>query len=171
MKTEKWKRILRFIRHIFYANNSACCMSATLHDNLIKMHYFTHFTDKKTNLERLFVKNCTPKTPRCFFFYQETDTFHFPGGSVVNNSAALQETWVQSLGQEDPLEKEMATRSCILVWEVLWTEEPVGLLSMGSQRVGHNWATEHTRACRQIPKSKFSPERHPPSCHPPLFLF
>ena len=75
------------------------------------------------------------KPPDAFFFYQETDTFHFPGGSVVNNSAALQETWVQSLGQEDPLEKEMATRSCILVWEVLWTEETGRLQSFRSQRV------------------------------------
>ena len=44
-----------------------------------------------------------------------------------------QETWVQSLGQEDTLEKEMATRSSILAWEITWTGEPGGLLSMGSQ--------------------------------------
>ena len=43
--------------------------------------------------------------------------------------------WVQSLGQEDPLEKEMATHSSILAWEITWTEEPGGLQSMGSQRV------------------------------------
>ena len=42
-----------------------------------------------------------------------------------------QETWVRSLGQEDPLEKEMATQSSILAWEILWTEEPGGLQSMG----------------------------------------
>ena len=71
-------------------------------------------------------------------FYQETDTFHFPGGSVVNNPPALQETWVQSLGQEDPLEKEMATHSSILAWKIPWTEEPGRLQSMGSQRVGHD---------------------------------
>jgi len=57
----------------------------------------------------------------------------FPGGSVVKNLPAMQETWVQSLGQEDPLEKEMATHSSILTWKILWTEEPGELQSMGSQ--------------------------------------
>ena len=66
MKTEKWKRILRSIKHIFYANNSTCCISATLQYNLIKMHYFTHFIDKKTNLERLFVENCMTKQQDAF---------------------------------------------------------------------------------------------------------
>ena len=50
-----------------------------------------------------------------------------------------QETWVQSLGQEDPLEKEMATHSSILAWKIPWTEEPGGLQSMGSQGVGMIW--------------------------------
>ena len=54
---------------------------------------------------------------------------------------AMQETWVQSLGQEDPLEKEMATHSSILAWRIPWMEEPGGLQSTGSQRVGHDWAT------------------------------
>ena len=48
----------------------------------------------------------------------------------------MQETQVQSLGQEDPLEKEMATHCSILAWEIPWTEEPGGLQSMGSQRIG-----------------------------------
>ena len=51
-----------------------------------------------------------------------------------------QETWVQSLGWEDPLEKEMATHSSILAWKIPWTEEPGGLQSIGSQRVGHDGA-------------------------------
>ena len=51
---------------------------------------------------------------------------------------AIQETWVQSLGQEDPLEKEMATHSSILAWRIPWTEEPGGLQSTESQRVGHD---------------------------------
>ena len=51
---------------------------------------------------------------------------------------AMQETWVQSLGQEDSLEKEMATHSSILAWRIQWTEEPGRLQSMGSQRVGHD---------------------------------
>ena len=53
----------------------------------------------------------------------------------VKNLPAMQETWVQSLGQEDLLEKEMATHSWILVWEIPWTEEPGRLQSTGSQRV------------------------------------
>ena len=51
---------------------------------------------------------------------------------------AMRETWVRSLGQEDPLEKEMATHSSILAWRIPWTEEPGGLQSTGSQRVGHD---------------------------------
>ena len=53
----------------------------------------------------------------------------------------MQETRVRSLGWEDPLEKEMATHSSTLAWRIPWREEPGGLQSMGSQRVGHNWAT------------------------------
>ena len=56
----------------------------------------------------------------------------------VKNLPAIQETQVQFLGQEDPLEKEMATHSSTLACEIPWTEEPVGLQSMGSQRVGHD---------------------------------
>ena len=51
---------------------------------------------------------------------------------------ARRETWVQSLGREDPLENEMATHSSILAWRIPWTEEPGRLQSTGSQRVGHN---------------------------------
>ena len=50
----------------------------------------------------------------------------------------MQETWVQSLVQEDPLEKEMATHSSILAWGIPWTEEPDGLQSTGSQKGGHD---------------------------------
>ena len=57
---------------------------------------------------------------------------------MVKNLPAIQETWVQFLGQEDPLEKGMATHSSILTWRILWIEEPGGLQSMGSQRVGYN---------------------------------
>ena len=55
-----------------------------------------------------------------------------------------QETWVRSLGWEDPLEKVMATHSSIFAWEVPWTEEPGSLQSMGLQRVGHDWTQTHT---------------------------
>ena len=56
----------------------------------------------------------------------------------------IQEMWVQSLSQKDPLEKEMATHSNILAWKIPWTEEADGLQSVGSQRVGHNWTTKYT---------------------------
>ena len=55
----------------------------------------------------------------------------------------MQETWIQSLGQEDPLEKGMATHSSVLTWRILWPEEPCGLQFMGSQRVGHDWVTNN----------------------------
>ena len=61
----------------------------------------------------------------------------FPGGSLVKNLLAMQETRVQSLGWEDPLEKEMATHSSSLAREIPWTEEPDGLQSMESQRARH----------------------------------
>ena len=54
----------------------------------------------------------------------------------------MQQTWVQSLGWEDPLEKETATHSSILAWRIPWTEEPGGLQSTGSQRVGRDLATK-----------------------------
>ena len=55
----------------------------------------------------------------------------FPDGSVIKNLPAMQETWDRSLGWEGPLEEGMATHSSIHAWEVLWTEEPGGLQSMG----------------------------------------
>ena len=61
----------------------------------------------------------------------------FPGGSDGKESSLMQETWVQSLGWEDPL----AVHSSILAWRIPWTEEPGRLQSMGSQRVRHNWVT------------------------------
>ena len=57
---------------------------------------------------------------------------------TVKNLSAMQEIWVRSLGQEDPLEEEIATHSSILAWRIPWTEEPGGLPSMGWQRVIYN---------------------------------
>ena len=57
---------------------------------------------------------------------------------LVKNLPVMQKTWVQFLGQEDPLEKEIATHSSIIAWEISWTDEPGELQSMGSQRVGHD---------------------------------
>ena len=68
----------------------------------------------------------------------------FPGWSMVMNPPVMQESWVWFLGWEDPLGKEMANHSSILAWEILWTEEPGGLQSMGSQKSGtrlRGWTT------------------------------
>ena len=76
----------------------------------------------------------------------------------VKNLPAIQETQemqVQSLGWEDPPEKEMATLSSTLVWETPWREEPGGLQSKGSPTVGHNWATQQS-TCRQRGKLDWS---------------
>ena len=62
----------------------------------------------------------------------------FPGGSVVKNLPAMQETWVRSLGWEDLLEEGMATHSSTLAWRIPWAEEPGGLQFIESHRVGHN---------------------------------
>ena len=65
-------------------------------------------------------------------------TYWLSRGSVVKNLPTVQETQVQSLGQEDPLEEGVATYSSILAWRIPWTEEPGGLQSIGLQRVGHD---------------------------------
>ena len=63
---------------------------------------------------------------------------------------AIPETWVWSLGWEDPLEEEMATHSSTLPWKIAWTEKPGRLQSMGSQRVGHDWVTSLTHTIRVL---------------------
>ena len=73
-----------------------------------------------------------------FLFPQQNDIYL---AQTVKHLPTMRETWVQSLGQEDFLEKEMATHSSILAWKIPWTEEPGGLQSLGLQRVGHDWAT------------------------------
>ena len=78
----------------------------------------------------------------------------FSGGSVVKNLPAMQETRVRSLGQEDPLEKEMATHSSILAWRIPWIEEPDRLQAMGSQR-RYNLAPKQPPTLReQVPSDK-----------------
>ena len=62
---------------------------------------------------------------------------------MVKNLPAMQETWVQSLGQEDPLEKETTIHSSIIAWEIPWTEEPGRLQLTALQRVRHNLGTKH----------------------------
>ena len=63
---------------------------------------------------------------------------------MVKNPPAMWETWVPSLGWEDPLEKGMAVHASILAWRIPWMEEPGRLPSMGSQRVRHDRSTEHS---------------------------
>ena len=84
--------------------------------------------------------------------------FFFPTSLVaqtVKNLPAMWETWVWSLGWEDALEKEMATHSSTLAWQIRWTEESGGLKSMGSQRVRHNWVT-NTLLTAFLRKKSFS---------------
>ena len=84
----------------------------------------------------------------------------------------MQETWVLSLGREDPLEKEMATHSSTLAWEAPWTEEPGGLQSKSLQRVRHDWATKQQpqvrHQFRRIPSAFL---RFHSLCCSPLRLF
>ena len=75
----------------------------------------------------------------------------------VKHLPAMRETWVRSLGQEDPLEKEMATHSSTLAWKIPWTEKPGRLQSMGLQRVRHDGATGRTHLCRRQKRCRFDP--------------
>ena len=85
----------------------------------LTIHFFMLFIYFHTNLS--YVRSCYPVVTQ-----------------TVKNLSAIQETQVQSLGWEDPLEKGMATHSNILAWRIPWTEEPGRLQFMGSQRVGHD---------------------------------
>ena len=79
-----------------------------------------------------------------------------PVAQRLKRLPAMQETWVRSLGQEDPLEKEMAPHSSILAWRIPWTEEPGRLQSTGSQRLGHDWATSlHFALCNSTSLLRF----------------
>ena len=89
---------------------------------LISLHYFLHLQKEMP------------------FKYSWTSMV----AQMVKNPPAMRETWVQSLGWEDPLEKGTATHSSILAWRIPWTEEPGRLQSMGSHRVRHDWVTKHT---------------------------
>ena len=69
----------------------------------------------------------------------KTSLLYFLVAQMVKHLATVWETWVRSLGQEDPLEKEMATHSSVHAWKIPWAEEPGGPMEL--QRVGHDWAT------------------------------
>ena len=70
-----------------------------------------------------------------------------PVAQMVKRLPATRETWVRSLGREDPLEKEMAIHSSTIAWQIPWTEEPGRLQSMGSQRARHDWVTSLSLSC------------------------
>ena len=74
---------------------------------------------------------------------------------MVKNLLAMQETLVQSLAQEDFLEKGITTHSSILAWRIPWTEELGGIQSMGSQRVGHNRMTTHSLSIKMLNPALF----------------
>ena len=82
-------------------------------------------------------------------------TKDFPGGSMVKNLPAKQEIQAQSLDWENPLEKEMATHSSVLAWEIPWTEEPGGLQSWGC-RVKHNLVTKQRNKSNNSPTMPIS---------------
>ena len=84
------------------------------------------------------------------FLYSFTFSLDFPVAQMVNNLPVRQETRVQSLGWEVPLEKAMVIHSSILAWRIPWTEKPGGLQSMGLQRVGHDWVTNTHRTSKQL---------------------
>ena len=89
--------------------------------------------------------NCYERTAWIFWMM---NYWNFPSGSVVKNPLAMQETWVWFLDQEDPLEDGIATHYSTLPRKIQWTKKPGWLQSMGSQRIGHDWATEN--ACTDL---------------------
>ena len=110
-----------------------CCSLETSHPRLIYMEF------RKMVTITLYAKQ--KKRHRCI---EQTSLFFKTASLVaqrVKHLPAMRETRVQSLGWEDPLEKEMATHSSTLAWKIPWTEETGRLQSMGPQRVRHDWAT------------------------------
>ena len=119
-----------------------------LHPQMVEpKHTEGHKVSRKQLLLLRLLWESTVKT--FYFYWSVVDSQGSPGGSVVKNRLPVQktqETHVQSLGREDPLEKDMGTRASILAWRIPRTEESGGLQSMRSQRICHGWVTEHTRS-------------------------
>ena len=103
---------------------------------------YPNFTDEKMRTQGGYITY-----PKWIFFLAHYQLNRLPkwlsGKRIHLPMQEMQEAWVWSLSQEVSLEKEMATQSSILVWEIPWTEEPCGLQPVGFQRVGHDWVTEH----------------------------
>ena len=118
----------------------------------LSLHYSASVDDELQNIKHTFFLTCnfTSRTLPVDIQRKVYQDSHLMGrgdgdnpraplaARSVKNLPAMRETWVRSLGWEDSLEKEMATHSSILAWKISWTEEPGGLQSMGSQRVGHD---------------------------------
>ena len=96
---------------------------------------------RNNETQRGFLSDCTRYLPVYHFKF----ILYYSWGSLVaqmiKNLPAVPETWVWSLGWEDPLQKEMATHSSLRAWRIPWTEEPGRLQSLGSQRIRHDWGT------------------------------
>ena len=118
IKTTKWSKVTQpgsteLLLHYYY------------------LHYYTYYFDLKYNISSMHASSFSPGV-HCSVFIK---------CSVNKSLPAMWETQVWSLGQEDPLEKEMATHSSTLTWKIPWMKEPGRLQPVGSPRVGHDWAT------------------------------
>ena len=111
----------------------------------------TMFSEKRfKNIYNIFMENAKTCKSRTLYFLA-MDIRASRGAWTITNLPTVQETWVQFLGWEDPLEKGTATYSSILAWRIPWTEEPGGLQSMGLQRVRYDWSTvTFTSVCGKI---------------------
>ena len=117
IKTNKWSKVTQsrsteLLLHYYY------------------LHYYTYYFDLKYNISSTHASSFSPGV-HCLVFIK---------CSVNKCLPAMRETQIWSLGQEDPLEKEMATHSSTLAWKIPWMKEPGRLQSMGLQRVRHDWS-------------------------------
>ena len=126
--------------------------AGTMHSTLLLRQRHLWSGSRFMALLYLMVHNCLDLAckqlfwvPYSFFFFLKNiylTIWAFLVAQIRKNLPAMQETRVWSLAREDPLEKGMAIHSSILAWRIPWTEEPGGLQSMRTQRVGHNWAAD-----------------------------
>ena len=112
MEKESVRYLRIYVSHIYIYIHTCICTFTNIHTHKNTMEYYSA------------IKNS------CLM------------AQMVKSLSAMHGTQVQSLGQEDPLEKGMLTHSSILAWRIPWTEEPGRLQSLGSQRVGHNWTSK-----------------------------
>ena len=105
----------------------------------------------RTEKNRIWIQATNQNHGRSFVKLSILDPRAFLVAQWERINLLMQEKQVPSLGQEDPLEKEMAAHSSILTWEIPWTEEPGGLQSMGLQKVGYNWGTKQQQHPRLPP--------------------